>query len=342
MSEFDDLFDDSTLDNTMSFLDEKKTKKTADGLYRVDMSKVKDKARGYRAELRFLPNLTENPELVKKYLGDRWTEESTSAIGESAIEKITHYVNIRQLPELRGYYDSPKNFGEKCALTDTYYTLINSKNALLEEKAKILNYSRKYFSYVLVMKDEQQPEYEGKIMIFQYGKQIKDKLAAEKNGEITGEPCNVFNLQTGKDFRLIVKEIDTGDATFPDYKMSVFKETPSSISLPTSDGFKNIPLEDGKIPTNLQDKVKEFLLNRSVELEDFGPKKLDEDMQSKVSQIIAYLTGSSSSGELASTNEATAEDFTFEDEDEDDTPDGSAEAVTSGGNTDDFDFDFDN
>lgn len=336
MSEFEDLFDDSTLDNTMSFLDEKKTTKTADGLYRVDMSKVKDKKRGYRAELRFLPNLTENPELVKKYLGDRWTDSATSAIGESALEKVTHYVNIRQLPELRGYYDSPKNFGEKCDLTDTYYTLMNSKNALLEEKAKMLNYSKKYFSYVLVMKDEQQPEHEGKIMIFQYGKQIKDKLAAENNGEITGEPCNVFNLQSGKDFRLIVKEIDTGDATFPDYKMSVFKETPSSISLPTSDGLKNIPLEDGKIPENYQSKVKEFLLARSVQLEDFGPKRLDEDKQSKVSQIISYLTGNSTGSESTGTNEATADDFTFDDDSED------TETVASeGGTEDDFDFDFD-
>lgn len=337
MSEFEDLFNDSTLDNTMSFLDEKKTTKIADGLYRVDMSKVKDKKRGYRAELRFLPNLTENPELVKKYLGDKWTDNSKSTIGPSAIEKISHYVNIRELPELRGYYDSPKNFGEKCALTDTYYTLINSKNAILESKAKMLNYSKKYFSYVLVMKDEQQPEYEGKIMCFQYGKQIKDKLAAEKNGEITGEPCNVFNLQTGKDFRLIVKEIDTGDATFPDYKMSVFKETPSSISLPTPDGLKNIPLEDGKIPTNLQNKVREFLLTRNMELEDFGPRKLDEDSQSKISQIIDYLTGNSRiSGIVNTTNEATAEDFTF-DGDNDDIVN---EKVKSG--SDDFDFDFDN
>lgn len=335
MSEFDDLFNDSTLDNTMSFLDEKKSTKTADGLYRVDMSKVKDKKRGYRAEIRFLPNITKNPELVKKYLGERWNEDSIEAIGPSAIDKVSHYVNIRQLPELKGYYDSPKNFGNKCTLTDTYYALMNSKNALLMEKAKMLNYSKKYFSYVLIMKDEQQPEYEGKIMIFQYGKQIKDKLAAEKNGEITGEPCNVFNLQTGKDFRLIVKEIDTGDATFPDYKMSGFKEATSSISLPTSDGFKNIPLEDGKIPANLQDKVKQFLMTRDVQLEDFGPRELSEEQQEKISQIVAYLTGNSATS-TATMNEATVDDFTFDEDDSNETT-----VSTDSGAADEFDFNFD-
>lgn len=336
MEEFEDLFNDSALDNTMSFLDEKKVSKTADGLYRIDMTKVKDKKRGYRAELRFLPNMTENPELVKKYLGDRWTEDAEMAVGPSAIEKVSHYVNIRQLPELKGYYDSPKNFGEKCVLTDTYYALINSKNALLMEKAKMLNYTKKYLSYVLVMKDEQQPEYEGKILVFQYGKQIKDEISAERNGEITGEPCNIFNLQSGKDFRLIVKEIDTGDATFPDYKMSGFKESPSSISLPTQDGFKNIPLEDGKIPANLQGKVKDFLAKREVELEEFGPRALTEEQQEKVSQIVAYLTGNSSgAGTSTSTNEASAEDFTFDDDDyeTEEAPSGSDEAS-------EFDFDF--
>lgn len=335
MSEFDDLFNDSTLDNTMSFLEEKKTTKATDGLYRVDMTKVKDKKRGYRAEIRFLPNMTSNPELVKKYLGDRWTDDSTEAIGPSALEKVSHYVNIRQLPELKGYYDSPKNLGEKCTLTDTYYALMNSKNALLMEKAKMLNYSKKYFSYVLVMKDEQQPECEGKIMIFQYGKQIKDKLAAEKNGEITGEPCNIFNLQSGKDFRLIVKEIDTGDATFPDYKMSGFKESTSSISLPTGDGFKNIPLDNGKIPANLQVKVKDFLMTRNVQLEDFGPRPLTEEQQEKVSQIVAYLTGNSATS--TSTNEASADDFSFDSDDNDNDLDTSSAEASA----DEFDFDFD-
>lgn len=344
MEEFDDLFNDSTLDETMSFLDEKKTVKTADGLYRVDMSKVKDKKRGYRAELRFLPNLTQNPELIKKYLAERWSDEATEAIGPSALEKVTHYVNIRQLPELKGYYDSPKNFGDKCTLTDTYYALVNSKNALLTEKAKMLNYSKKYFSYVLIIKDEQQPECEGKIMVFQYGTQIKDKIAAERNGEITGEPCNVFNLQTGKDFRLIVKEIDTGDATFPDYKMSTFKESPSSISLPTTDGgLKNIPLDNGKIPANLQVKVKDFLASREVELEDFGARKLTEEQQEKVSQIIAYLTGNSSNASSsASSNDASAEDFSFDDEDGDyESEDGeTSETSSSKSGSDEFDFEF--
>ena len=90
-----------------------------------------------------------------------------------------------------------------------YYSLTNSKNAILVEKAKCLKYSKKYYSYVLVVEDEQQPELVGKVMIFQYGKTIKDKISSERTGEISGVPCSVFDLAEGKDFVLVVKEIQT-------------------------------------------------------------------------------------------------------------------------------------
>ena len=45
------------------------------------------------------------------------------------------------------------------------------------------NYSKKYYSYVLVVEDEQQPELVGKIMILQYGKTIKDKIKRINNKE---------------------------------------------------------------------------------------------------------------------------------------------------------------
>ena len=186
VNEIDELFDGG-LDGKMEFLNEQ-TRTNTDGIYRVDMSKAKDKKKGYRSVVRFLPNLTKEGKL-----------------GQSALEKISHYVNIKSIKELCGFYDSPKNFGEKCTLSDLYYQLSGSKNAILQERAKMLNYSRKYYSYVLVLEDEQQPELVGRIMIFQYGKTIKDKISAEKNGEISGVGVNVFDLANGKDFVLTTK-----------------------------------------------------------------------------------------------------------------------------------------
>lgn len=299
MAEFDELFGGG-LDEKMDFLNEQ-TKINNDGIYRIDLSKCKDKKKGWRSVVRFLPNLTVE-----------------GKVGQSAIEKISHYVDIKSIKELSGYYDSPKNFNEKCSLTDLYYQLDNSKNAILKERAKMLNYSRKYYSYVLVLEDEQQPELVGKIMILQYGKTIKDKILAEKNGEISGEPCNVFDLSQGKDFVLIVKEINTGDITYPDYKMSMFKQEKTSLPIYFKEKgvFKNVPLgEDGVVASAHQPKIKEFLMERDHNLEDFGPKPLTEEQQGKINEIINFMTGKSSGGYQSGSTESkpTSEDFEFED-----------------------------
>ena len=300
MAEIDDLFNGG-LDSKMSFLNDQKTTTNNDGIYRVDLSKVKDKKRGWRSAIRFLPNLTKE-----------------GKVGESAIDKITHFVDIKNPKELSGWFDSPKNFNEKCPLTDLYYTMQNSKNAILIEKSKQLKYSKKYYSYVLVVEDEQQPELVGKIMIFQYGKTIKDKIQAERNGEISGENVNVFSLDSGKDFVLVVKEIQTGDETYPDYKMSMFKPEKTSLPIYFKDkaAFKNAPLNaDGKIEASIQAKIKEFLLDREHDLEEYAPKKLSEEQQSKITEITNFLTGKSSGSFNSAKAEVkpTSNDFDFDD-----------------------------
>lgn len=304
-NEMDDLFS-GNLDDKMDFLNEQK-KTNNDGIYRIDLTKAKDKKRGYRSVIRFLPNLTKE-----------------GKVGQMALEKITHYVNIQNAKELSGWFDSPKNFNEKCALTDLYYSMINSKNAILQEKAKCLNYSKKYYSYVLILEDEQQPELVGKIMIFQYGKIIRDKILAEKNGEISGVGCNVFDLASGKDFVLIVKEISTGDDTFPDYKGCTFKQDLTSLPIYNEEKevFRNIPLSNGRVDPKVQGMVKDFLLKRDHELEDFGPKKLTEEQQAKITEIIGFLTGKSSNSYQSKESKPSSDDFVFDE-------------VVSGSNSDD-------
>lgn len=301
----DDLFN-GALDTKMGFLNDQKTSNN-DGIYRVDLKLAKDAKKGWRSVIRFLPNFTKE-----------------SKLGQSAIEKITHYVDIKEPKELSGWFDSPKNFNEKCPLTDLYYSMLNSKNAILIEKAKQLKYSKKYYSYVLVLEDEQQPELVGKIMIFQYGKTIKDKISAENNGEISGIPCNVFDLSAGKDFVLVVKEIQTGGDTYPDYKMSMFKPDITSLPIYFKDTktFKNSPLKPNsngemKIDPKYQSKIINILLDRDHDLEEYAPKPLTEEQQVKISEIISFLTGKSSNSYNSTkpSSNPTTDDFIFDVED---------------------------
>lgn len=304
MNELDSLFDGS-LEEKNIFNENAKSRN--DGLYTIDFTKVKDKTKGWRSVVRLLPNLTQEGNVDK-----------------FAIEKMSHFVDIKDPKELSGYFDSPKNFGEPCPLSSLYWELKNSKNAILVEKADCLNFSRKYYSYVLVLEDEQQPELVGKIMVFSYGKIIKDKILSEKNGEITGIPCNVFDLAKGKDFVLIGKETvvktNSGkDITFADIKMSTFKPNVTSISITNSNGeLKNVPLNsEGKIENKYHDRIKKFLLDREYEIDTFGPKPLSEEQQERITEISNFLTGKFSSGfskrpKSTDVNNPTSSDFSFD------------------------------
>jgi hypothetical protein len=272
LKEFDDvdLFNMEVNDPTTQVFD--KPKKNQDGLYRPTLEDSKDKKVGYRSVIRFLPNFLEN-----------------GKVGMAAIEKHIHYADFKNEPSLSGYYDCDKNFKDKCDLCTTFWKLKNSKNAAEQEKAKLISRQTKYYSYVLIVEDEQQPELVGKILVFPYGHTIKEKINAEKNGDVTGDSINVFDLTKGKDFVLIIK--DKGG--FANYDASQFKES-SPIKLYDEDNkkFIKIPLdENGNIVDKAKDKVKKFLLSRTVKLEDFTPVELDEETRGKVADIINILAG---------------------------------------------------
>jgi hypothetical protein len=290
------------LNSGMSFLDKKKSQN--DGIYRPSLDLAKDKKKGYKSTIRFLPNF------------------SAKGIGENALEKVLHYVKLPNLPNLNGYYDSMKNFkDERCALTETFWNLKNSDSALEQEKAQLISRSTKYYSYIQVIEDENQPELVGKIMIMAFGHKIKEKINQERVGEIN-EPCNVYDLAKGKDFVLLVKEV----GGFPNYDSSQFKQETSSICLPVEkDGettMKKLPTEEVNevltIPVKYQDKVREYLLERDTELSAYAPVKWDEETRNKVNQIVAHLTNNPVVGANNEINSvaSSGDDSFFDDESE--------------------------
>lgn len=267
----DFLFGGMTADDqSMSVFDAKET--STDGIYRPLLKDAKDKKVGYKATIRFLPNYLENGKL-----------------GPSAIEKHVHYVDFKNDANLRGYYDCRKNHEPSCELCTEYWRLFNSKNQSDVEKAALLNRTTKYYSYVLIIEDEQHPELVGKIMIYPYGYTIKEKIKSEKEGEVTGNRCNVFDLVNGKDFKLIIKD----KAGYQNYDASGFQEvSPLKIYSEKDNSFKVIPTEDGLVTNpKVQAKIREFLLGRTVKLDDHVPVEWDQKMITKASQIISVLNG---------------------------------------------------
>ena len=311
-----DLFN-MDLNSGMSFLDKKKSQN--DGIYRPSLDLALDKKKGYKSTVRFLPNF------------------SAEGIGENALEKVLHYVKLPNLPNLNGYYDSMKNFkDERCSLTETFWNLKNSESALEQEKAQLISRSTKYYSYIQVLEDENQPDLVGKIMIMAFGHKIKEKINQERVGEIN-DPCNVYDLAKGKDFVLLVKEV----GGFPNYDSSQFKQETSSICLPVDGEMKKLPTEEVNdvltIPAKYQGKVKEYLLERDTELSAYAPVKWDEETRNKVNQIVAHLTNNPVVGANAeiSSVASSGDDAFFDDASESEVS-LETEAVATATDEDDF------
>lgn len=259
----DDVFNLKETQAT-SYLSEKK--QTNDGILRPTVQEGKDGLR--ELVIRFLPNLTK-----------------AGKIGPTAVEKHIHYADFKEMPELKGYFDCLKNveIGKDCPLCKTYWALANTKDPKNEERAKKISRSTKYYSYVLVVEDEQKPENEGKIFILPYGfkifKKIKDASTRKRN------PCTVEDLVHGANFVLKIEML--GD--YPNYDGSYFEET-SPITI---EGKKIKVDEEGKISATDKSRVIEFLKSRTHDLEDFKAKDWTSEQKEKADKIIATLTGQS-------------------------------------------------
>ncbi len=112
----------------------------------------------------------------------------------------------------------------------------NEGDARLKEQAKKWLPRSVYHANVLVIKDEEHPENEGKVKIFQFGRQIYGLIEKAIQPEFDDvDPLDPFDFWEGADFkiRMIGKEIpDSRDANkkvmVPNYENSEF-DRPSSL-----------------------------------------------------------------------------------------------------------------
>lgn len=83
----------------------------------------------------------------------------------------------------------------------------------------------KYVSNILVIKDSANPENEGKVFMYQYGKKIFDKLNDLMNPQFEDEtPVNPFDFWEGANFRLKIRKFEG----YPNYDKSEF-DAPSAM-----------------------------------------------------------------------------------------------------------------
>jgi hypothetical protein len=175
---------------------------TGGDMYKPSADQGKDGT--YKALIRFVPN-PENPRnsLVKKYV--HWL---TNASGDGKM------------------VDSPSTVGESCPIADVFFKLRKSDSAVDRKMSDKLKRREQYFALVKVIKDPQNPEFEGQYKIFKFGYKIKEKIDAELKPNF-GEPTQVFDLFAGKNFELVI----TRQGEYNNYDTAKFSSATSAIDM---------------------------------------------------------------------------------------------------------------
>ena len=127
-----------------------------------------------------------------------------------------------------GWYieNSLTTLGAKDPLGEYNRELWNSGDESLKEQVRKQKRKLQYYSNIYVVKDPGNPENEGKVFLFRYGKKIYDKIMDIVNGdELEGRAgINPFDFWQGADFKLRQKKV----AGYPNYDSSEFNP-PSTL-----------------------------------------------------------------------------------------------------------------
>ena len=110
-----------------------------------------------------------------------------------------------------GWYieKSLTTLGEKDPVSEYNTQLWNTgreedKNTARQQKRRL-----SFYSNIYVVKDPNNPQNEGKVFLYKYGKRIFDKLNDLMNPQFEDEkPVNPFDFWEGTDFRLKIRKVD--------------------------------------------------------------------------------------------------------------------------------------
>jgi len=163
-----------------------------------------------------------------------------------------------------GWYieNSLTTIGQKDPLSEYNSVLWNSGIEANKEIARKQKRRLTYFSNIYVVEDKANPQNEGKVFIFRFGKKIFDKISSMSNPEFEDETeVDVFNLWDGANFKLKIRKVDG----FSNYDKSEFM-----TSAPLSEDESEMERVFGE-----QHDLEEFIDQKSFKTYDELKTRLD-------------------------------------------------------------------
>ena len=98
---------------------------------------------------------------------------------------------------------------EKCPVCEHNNTLWNSGIEANKDIARKQKRKLSYIANILVVSDPSNPENEGQVKLFKFGKKIFDKITEAMNPEFADEtPVNPFDMWEGANFKLKIRNVE--------------------------------------------------------------------------------------------------------------------------------------
>ena len=166
--------------------------------------------------------LEKDSEASKSFSDDRyWKPELDKSGNGYAVLRFLPAANGEELPWIQ-YWDhgfqgpggwfiekSLTTLGKADPVSEHNTTLWNSGEEANKDIARKQKRRLHYVSNVLVVSDPKHPEFEGKVMLYRYGKKIFEKVKDVMQPQFEDEnPLNPFDLWEGADFKLKVRKVD--------------------------------------------------------------------------------------------------------------------------------------
>lgn len=183
---------------------------------------------------------------------------------------VTVYSHAFQGPSGRWFIENSRTtINEADPISEANRALWATGNEKDKELARKQKRKTNYITNVLVISDPKNPDNEGKVMRFKFGKKIYEKIMDKAKPTFEDEkPVNVFDAFDGAEFKLRMRQVDG----YPNYDTSIFSEPK-----PIADSDEEIVAV-----VNQMKSLKEFVDPKNFKSYDELKRKFDTVMNGSV------------------------------------------------------------
>ena len=289
-----------------TFASLKSSQKVLDKLYK-ELDKMNSPNKDGSADTRFW-----QPELDKSGNGVAVIRflPAPAIDGDEALPWVRLFTHGFKGPTGKWYIEnSLTTIGQKDPVSEYNSVLWNKSsddNSPERKQARAQKRRLTYISNIYVISDPKNPENEGKVFLFRYGKKIFDKMSTLMNPEFEGdEAINPFDLWSGANLKLKIRTVEG----YRNYDQSAFA-TPSPL-LDDDTELERI--------WNSEYSLKEFLDPKHFKPYSELKAKLEEVLGVSVNSTAAQeATSPAPASKAAPTKTAADESLFVEDEDDED------------------------